>query len=316
MAESTGERTIEYLVKEKKRPPFLVDILTRLVKTKPLGTVGGFIVIFMFLVGIFADQLAPYGMNEFVLSERLLPPSTTHFFGTDNLGRDLLSRIIYGARISMVVGLSVTTLDTLLGILIGCVPGYLGGKVDLIVQRFVDAWMTIPNLLILLTVLSITGPGLLQVILVLGITRGIQSRSHRSLVFAMRESLYLEAARAIGASTARIVIRHILPNVLPGLIIIYSMGIGSAILAEATVSFLGFGIPPPTPSWGGMLSGPARQYMVLAPWMALWPGSVLALVIYGINMLGDALRDLLDPRLRGGLGRFGGVEKQRAKLVS
>lgn len=215
----------------------------------------------------------------------------------------------------MYVGMSVTTLDTILGILIGCTSGYWGGKVDLVVQRFVDAFQCIPQLLILLPIMTIVGPGLPQVILVLGITRGIQCRTHRALVFTIKQNMYLEASRAIGASSTRIFIRHVLPNIMPGLIIIFTMGIGSAILAESTLSFLGFGIPPPVPSWGGMLSGPGRQYMLQAPWMALWPGLALATVVYGMNMLGDAMRDILDPRLRGGLGRYGGMEKQGAKRV-
>ncbi len=301
---------------ERKRRPFLVELFVRLIKEKPLGTVGGVIVLILLLAGIFSDLLAPYGFNEINLADRLSAPSGKYLLGTDNLGRDMLTRIIYGARISVIVGLSVTTLDTILGALIGCGTGYLGGKVDLLVQRIVDAFMCIPQLFVLLTVMSLTGPGIVQIILVLGIVRGVKCRTHRSLVFAIKENMYLQAAQAIGASAPRIFFRHVLPNVLPGLIIIYTVGVGSAILSESTLSFLGFGIPPPFPSWGGMLSGPGRQYMLMAPWMALWPGLALSLVVYGINMLGDGMRDLLDPRLRGGLGRYGGVEKKRAKRAA
>jgi len=302
---------------ERKKRPLLVELVTRLVKEKPLGTVGGIIVLTLFLTGIFADLLAPYGYNEIILSDRLSPPSAAHILGTDNLGRDMLSRIIYGARISMYVGLSATTIAVILNVGIGTVSGYLGGKVDLIIQRFVDAWMCLPMLFLVLSIMSILGPGLLQVIIVLGMMFGLGGgvRLKRSAVIAIKENMYFEASRAIGASTSKIIIRHVLPNIMPVIIITFTMGIGTAILLEASISFLGFGIPPPTPSWGGMLSGPGRHYMLLAPWMALWPGVALALVVYGINMLGDAMRDLLDPRLRGGLGRYAGVEKQRAKLL-
>lgn len=292
---------------EKKRRPFLVETLVRLVKEKPLGTFGGVIVLLLFLVGIFANFLAPYGYNEMVLGARLEPPSTTYWLGTDNLGRDLMSRIIYGARISMIVGVSVPAISGALSLIIGGISGFFGGKVDLIIQRFVDTVMCFPGLVIMLTVVAIVGPGLIQVILLLGILGGIGGsvRVKRSAVLGIKGNVYVEAARAIGCSNTRIMLKHILPNVMAVVIVVFSMGMGGAILAEATLSFLGFGIPPPAPSWGGMLSGPARRYMLQAPWMALWPGVALSLVVYGMNMLGDGLRDILDPRLRGGLGRYG-----------
>ncbi|MFC1977785.1 ABC transporter permease [Chloroflexota bacterium] len=299
--------------REVKRRPLLIDLAVRLVKEKPLGTVGGVIVLLLFITGAFADFLAPYGSNEIVLSERLSPPSGAHLLGTDNLGRDLFSRIIYGARVSVFVGLGATFFNVVVGAIIGIISGWFGGKTDMIIQRFVDAWMCFPALFLYLTVMSILGPGLWQVTLVMGIRGGINCRTERSAVMAVKQNVYLEAARSIGVSNWGIMTRHILPNIMPVIIIVASLGIGRYILQEATLSFLGFGIPPPTPSWGGMLSGAGRQYMLLAPWMALWPGLALAAVVYGFNMLGDGVRDLLDPRLRGGLGRYGGVEKQRAK---
>ncbi len=305
MAESAA--TVGVVKPEKKRLPFLIEVLVRLVKEKPLGTFGGAIVIILFLVGIFASYLAPYGYNEMVLGARLQAPSTTYWLGTDNLGRDLLSRIIYGAQISMIVGLAVPAISVLGSLTLGIISGYFGGKVDLIIQRFVDTVMCFPGLVIMLTVIAITGPGLTQVILLLGILGAIggQVRVMRSAVLGIKGNVYVEAARAIGASNWRVMYKHILPNIMAVVIVSFSMGMGGAILAEATLSFLGFGIPPPAPSWGGMLSGPARRYMLQAPWMALWPGVALSLVVYGMNMLGDALRDILDPRLRGGLGRYG-----------
>jgi len=301
---------------EVKRRPLLVELFIRLVKEKPLGTIGGVIVLALFLTGVFADFLAPYGFNEISLTHRLSPPSGAHLLGADNLGRDLLSRIIYGARISMFVGLGASALNVVIGTILGIISGWFGGKTDIIIMRFVDAWMCFPGLFIYLTVMSILGPGLWQVTLVMGISGGINCRTERSAVMAIKQNVYLEAARSIGVSNWGIMTRHILPNILPVIIIVASLGIGRYILTEATLSFLGFGIPPPTPSWGGMLSGSGRQYMLLAPWMALWPGLALAAVVYGFNMLGDGIRDILDPRLKGGLGRYGGVEKQKAKKTS
>lgn len=303
---AVAERTIAV---EAKRRSFFVELIVRLVKEKPLGTVGAIIVLIMFLVGIFADFLAPYGYNEIDLASRLAAPSSRYLLGTDNLGRDLLSRIIYGARISMIVGLAGATISVAIGTIFGLLSGFFGGKTDLIMQRFVDGWMCFPPLFLYLTVMSILGPGLVQVILVLAISGGIRDiRIVRSAVMGVKGNVYVEAARAIGGSSGRILLRHILPNVTAPIIIIFTVAMGGMILAEATLSFLGFGIPPPMPTWGGMLSGPGRQYMNIAPGMAFWPGLTLALAVYGINMLGDGLRDLLDPRLRGGLGRYGGVK--------
>jgi peptide/nickel transport system permease protein len=300
--------------KEAKRYPFLVDLFTRLVKEKPLGTVGGVIVLLLLVVGILANILAPYGYNEIYVAERLSPPSISNLLGTDNLGRDLLSRIIYGARISMYVGLGTSAIATALAAIIGIVSGYLSGRVDTVIQRFVDAWMCLPPLFLILAIIAVVGPGLVQVIIVLGLLYGIgQSRVIRSAVIGTRTNIYIEAAKAVGCPTWRILLRHILPNVMAPIMILFTITMGAAIITEASISFLGYGIPPPTPSWGGMLSEGGRRYMLMAPWLALWPGLALAVVVYGINMLGDAFRDLLDPRLRGGLGRYGGVKKRMPK---
>ena len=305
--------------KEKKHLPFLIEVGLRMVKEKPLGTVGAVIVLVFFLVGILAPFLAPYHYTFQDLNAILSPSSGRFLLGTDNLGRDLLSRIIYGARISMYVGLSVPAISTVMHLLIGGVSSYLGGKFDLMVQRFVDSVMCFPGLVLMLTVVAIVGPGLLQLILLLGILGGLGggNRVTRSVVIGIKQNVYVEAAKAVGASPRHIMVRHILPNIMPIVIVSFSMGMGGAILAESTLSFLGFGIPPPYPSWGAMLSGNARRYMLDAPWMALWPGVCLALVVYGMNMLGDGLRDVLDPRLRGGLGRYGSSKaKKKLKTVS
>jgi peptide/nickel transport system permease protein len=304
MAEAAREVILNDL--EYKRRSLLFDAFIRLLKEKPLGVIGAVIVIGMLFVGIFANYLAPTGYNEMRLASRLDAPSKENLLGADHLGRDLLSRIIYGARISMYVSLGVSSLSILIATMIGTVSGFLGGRVDIVIQRFVDGWMCIPGLFLILTIMAVVGPGLLQVIFVLGVLSGVGgSRVIRSAVIAVKENQYVYASRAVGARTGTIIFRHILPNVMGPVIISFTVTMGGAIIAEASISFLGFGIPPPAPSWGGMLSEGGRRYMLQAPWMALWPGLALSLVVYGINMLGDALRDILDPRLRGRLGRYG-----------
>lgn len=314
MTDDTRDATSGELAQfEKKRSAF-GDFFVRLWKEKPLGLAGGVIVLLLFFVGIFADWLAPYGVNEIHLKDALQPSSGTYWLGTDQLGRDLLSRIIYGARTSMIVGVSVSFIAGVISAAIGILSGYIGGKFDLVVQRFVDAWMAFPMLVILLTMMSILGSGMLQIIIVLSFTFSIGgSRVLRSLVGSLKQEAYIEAAKAIGASRTRIILRHILSNVVPLIIVGFSMRMSAIILTEASLSFLGFGIPPPEPSWGGMLSGAGREYMLAAPWMGLWPGVALSIVVYGVNMFGDAARDLLDPRMRGGLGRFG-VAANKKKL--
>jgi len=313
MTESTKD-LYAGLVTAKKRRGFLADLVYRFIKEKPLGTIGAIIVLLLLFVGIFANWLAPYGYNDTFVGGKLEAPSTHFWMGTDNVGRDLLSRIIYGARVSMFVGLGASGIGVALNAIIGLVSGYIGGKTDLIIQRFVDAWVCFPFLFILLTFMALIGSGLIQVIIVLGVAGGIAgSRLMRSAVIAVKHNLYVEAARAIGSPTWLVLLKHILPNVMAPMIIMFTMGIGGSILAEASISFLGYGIPPPAPSWGGMLSGNSRRYMVEAPWLAIWPGVALSIVVYGANMFGDALRDLLDPRLRGGLGRYSGGKPKKLK---
>jgi len=298
------EGTFQEMEAPKARS-FWADVFFRLVREKPLGTVGGIIVLALLITGICADLLAPYGYNDIFVGPRLAAPSAAFPFGCDQLGRDLFSRIIYGARVSVIVGLSVAGIAVAISTAIGIVCGYLGGKVDLVGQRIVDGVMCIPGLFLMLTLIAIFGAGMLPVILVLGVLFGLgQSRIVRGAVIGIRANPYLEAARAIGCNNRRILLKHVLPNVLAPIIILFTVTVGGAILIEASISFLGFGIPPPTPTWGGMISAEGRRYMLLAPHLALWPGLFLAIVVWGVNMLGDALRDLFDPRLRGGLGRY------------
>ena len=288
-------------VSQPKRRSRLADFFIRLVKEKPLGTAGGIIVLILIFVAIFADVLAPYPYYEMHLVDRLTGPSAQYLLGTDQIGRDFLSRLIYGARLSMLVGLAATTLNVVVAVLIGGISGFLGGKLDLGVQRFVDAWMAFPGLLLLLTIMSIAGQGLPQMILVLGISGGIAgSRVLRGAVIGIKENDYFLAARAIGSPTTATLMRHVLPNIMAVVIIIFSINIGGVIIAEASLSFLGFGLSPDIPSWGGLLSREGREYMEMAPRLALWPGLCLTVTVYCLNMFGDAVRDLLDPRLRGG----------------
>jgi peptide/nickel transport system permease protein len=298
----------------RKKRNWLVDMCVRLVKEKPLGLFGAIIVLILCLTAIFAGWLAPYGYNEIILADRLSAPSSTHILGADNLGRDLLSRVIYGAQVSITIGMFGTLLATAFSAIFGIPSGFFGGIFDVICQRIVDAFLCFPPLVLYLTIMSVLGPGMFQVILVLGVTTGIrQVRVVRSAVISIRQNTYVEAAKAIGAPSAEIIWKHIMPNVLAPIIVLFTTTLGQMILAESTLSFLGFGIPPPIPSWGGMLSGTGRQYMLQAPWMVLWPGLALALVVYGVNMLGDAIRDIFDPRLRGGLGRYAGVKNKKPK---
>ena len=301
-------------VEERKRRSFLADLFTRLIKEKPLGVIGGVILLVLLIVAILADVLAPFGMNQMNLDVRLSAPTSENWLGADHLGRDLLSRVIYGARISVIVGLAGTAISAFVSTVLGLISGFAGGKTDLVIQRIVDALMSFPTFVIALSLISLTGPGLVQVIFILGVISGYRwVRVIRSAVITIKENVYVEAARAIGVPNRRMLLRHILPNIMPVIIVVATINIGRIIIDEAALSFLGFGIPPPAPSWGGMLSGDARTYMIQAPWLALWPGVALALVVYGANMLGDAMRDLLDPRLRGGLGRYSGVKRKLPK---
>ena len=292
---------------EPRRRARLAVFATRLVKEQPLGLVGGFIVLLFLFTGIFADWLAPYGVNDIHPRDYLHPPSFEYFLGADNLGRDIYSRIVFGARNSMIVGLGATALAMLIALLIGVPSGFFGGRFDIVVQRFVDGWICFPPFIIFLFAVSIVGPGMLQLIIAMGVVQGIGvSRIMRSAVIAIRENVYVEAAVAIGCPTTKVMTGHILPNIMPTVIIIFSATVPNMILGEAALSFLGLGIPPPEPTWGGMLSGSGRSYMFLSPLMSVWPGLALMIVVYGLNIFGDALRDVLDPRLRGAAGRYGG----------
>ena len=282
------------------RRHWLLEFVVRLFKEKPLGAAGLVVVVLLGLMAAFADLVAPYAYDEQILAESLEGYSWRHFLGTDQMGRDLFSRIIYGARISLIVGISCVLASTLTAVLFGVLSGYFGGIVDNVCQRFVDAFMTIPDLVFVLTLMAVFGPGLLNIILSLSVVSFFwNTRVIRGEVLSLRENQYIEAARSVGASDLRIMLKYILPNCVAPIIVLSSIRIGGFILGEASISFLGFGIPPPLPTWGGMLTGAGVTYMLRAPWLAIWPGVALSLTVFSFNMLGDGMRDLLDPRLRG-----------------
>ena len=280
--------------------PVSHGFMARLWRDKPLGAVVGVVLQAFVVIGVFADFIAPYDFNEIAPLDRMQAPSLAHWFGTDNLGRDVLSRCIYGAQLSVIIGCSAAALATLISAVLGIVSGYFGGKIDLGLQRVVDAWMSFPDLIVLIVVVSVLGPGMPQIIGTLGLLLGIGgSRIVRSAVVSVREHMYVHAAQSTGASWPRILWKHVLPNVMPPIIVLFTTRVGSVILAESGLSFLGLGVPPPSPTWGSMLSGSGRTYMFQGPWLALAPGLCLTAVVYATNVFGDALRDLLDPRMRG-----------------
>ena len=279
---------------------FWWDVIVRLVRQKPLGLIGAIIVLVMAVAAIGAPLLAPYDYKEIIGSERLKGPSATYFFGTDNLGRDMFSRILWGARISLKIGFAAVVLATVAATLIGITSAYFGGWFDTIAQRIVDAMQALPGLILILTIMAVLGAGVTQVILAIAFGSAVSgSRIIRSAALSVKTMPYIEAARTLGAGDTRIIFQHILPNVMAPALTLATLGLGGAILAESSLSFLGFGVPPDVPTWGGMLSGAGRRWMLQAWWMAFFPGLILSLTVYGFNMLGDALRDLLDPRLRG-----------------
>jgi peptide/nickel transport system permease protein len=277
--------------------------LWRSLRRQPLAFIGIALMILFLMMAVFAPVLAPYNPAALNLLHRLQPPSHAHWMGTDELGRDILSRVIYGSRLSLTVAVSVVSLSFLLGLIFGGIAGYYGGRLDVAINTFLmNAFLALPGILLAIAFVAFLGPGLLNLILALSIGGWVgYARLVRAQVLAAREREFVEAARAIGASDLRIFIRHILPNILQPLIVQAAIGMAGAVLAEATLSFLGLGVPPPAASWGTMLND-ARPFLFDAPHLVIFPAIAVALCVLSFNFVGDALRDYLDPRTRIAVG--------------
>ena len=276
--------------------------MLRFARRKPLGALGGGIVLGMLAIALLAPWIAPYNPQEFIEggSARLQPPSLRFPMGTDNLGRDICSRVIHGARLSMLVGGVATFFGTGIGALLALITAYWGGTSDLVAQRLMDILWAFPSLIIAIVIVAVLGRSTSNLILAIAIVViPSAARVVRSAVLVVKESDYVQAARALGASQWRIMFRYVAPNCLAPYLIIATASLGGAIITEASLSFLGLGVPPPAPSWGRDLFGSAQKFAELAPWMPIMPGLAISVTVYGFNLFGDALRDLLDPRLRG-----------------
>jgi len=272
----------------------------RLCQRYPLGAIGSFIVFIVVFAAVFADFVAPYDPTTTSAKMSLSPPSSDMLFGGDMMGRDVLSRIIHGARISLAVGIGSTILGGVIGTIIGLMCGYWMGLFDLLIQRIIDMMQALPLLVMALVMAASLGPSLENTIIAISIPLVPQvARVIRSNVLSLRELPFVEAARAVGMSDLRIVFRHILPNTLAPLIVLGTAQLGSAILTEASLSFLGLGVPEPYPSWGRMLSESAAEYVRVAPWLVIFPGIAISAAVFGANLMGDAVRDFLDPRNQG-----------------
>jgi len=273
--------------------------LGRMLRTQPLGFTGGVIVLLMALMAIFADVISPYDptANSFEYMEE--PPSLRFLLGTDQFGRDIFSRIVHGARTALLVGFTASFVGSFIGLVLGVGSAYFGGYVDLVFQRFLDIFMSFPIIILALAMVAIFGTGVDKVIVAITIPFIPRcARVVRSSALAIREMPYVDAARSIGYSHARIILRHMVPNVMAPFLIMLTAFLGQAILLEASLSYLGLGVQEPTPAWGLMLQGGAEEYAESAPWIAIFPGLAITMAVFGFNLFGDAIRDVLDPRLR------------------
>ncbi len=271
----------------------------RFTRKKPLGAVSAGVILIAGFAALFASFLAPFDPDTQDLDQVMTSPSLRNLCGTDQIGRDILSRIIYGARISLLVALSSTALGVAIGVLVGLISGYYRGRVDLILQNAMDCLMAFPTIVLALAIMSVLGTSLVNVIFSIAIVFSPRmGRVIRGSVLAVKEEDYITASRALGCSSLRIIFFHILPNVMVAIVVMATINLGQAIIVEAALSFLGLGVPPPAPSWGSMLSGSGKQYMIQAPWLAIFPGVAIAVMVLSFNLLGDALRDVLDPRMK------------------
>ena len=276
-------------------------VVARFVRTKPLGAAGAVIILAMLALALFAELLAPYDPYVGDYGLQFARPSAEHWFGTDEFGRDVLSRIMYGARIALFVGFCASFIGCTIGALLGVVSAFWGGTVDLLLERLMDILLAFPQLILALAIASILGPAVPNVVIAISIPVIPRvARVVRAAAMSVKENVYVEAVQALGATRRRVILQHIIPNVAAPYIIMLTAQLGAAILAEAALSYLGLGAAEPTPSWGLMLSGSAPSYAEKAPWIALFPGIAISLGVFGFNLFGDSLRDALDPKLRKG----------------
>ena len=275
------------------------SLLIDFVRKQPLGAAGAATIVVMILMAIFADHITVYDPLAVEFANMLTPPNDQYLLGTDWFGRDVFTRIVYGARTALFVGVSAGFLGATIGLVLGVTSAYFGGRFDLIFQRVLDVLLAFPLIIFALAILSTLGPGIDKVILAIVIVKvSLCARVVRSSALSVRELPYVDAARALGFGHARIILRHMVPNVMAPYLIILTYYVGEAILLEAALSYLGLGLQEPTPSWGLMLQGGAEEFAESAPWLAIWPGVAITLAVFGFNLFGDALRDMLDPKLR------------------
>ncbi|MBT5913715.1 MAG: ABC transporter permease [Rhodospirillaceae bacterium] len=301
---ATSEIPSEEFVLPKKKT--ILDGILRMLRKQPLGSAGFIVIIIMAFGALFADQVAPYDPEMENFEYMLSPPGTvdattgqTFHFGTDSFGRDQLSRMIYGARTALLVGFTASFVGAFIGLVLGVGSAYFGGYVDLIFQRVMDIFMAFPLVIMALAIVSIFGTGLENVIIAITIPFIPRcARVVRSSALALRELPYIDAARSVGYSHSRIILRHMVPNVMAPFLIMLTAFVGQAILTEASLSYLGMGVQEPTAAWGLMLQGGAEEYAESAPWVPIWPGVAITLAVFGFNLFGDAVRDVMDPKLR------------------
>ena len=285
------------------RVPWYSRVLSGIVdfsRRKPLGAIGGALLVILVLIALLSPLISPHDPYDINVQNILSSPSGEHWLGGDSLGRDVLSRLFYGGRISLFVGLVSIAIGISVGSFLGAVSAYFGGKVDLVVQRFVDAFIAFPGIILGLAIMAVLGSSVFNIIIALVLVLAPSAiRTVRSQALAVKEMDYVLAARALGANDLRIIVQHIIPNCMAIFIILFTLNLGYAIIVEATLTFLGVGVPPDVPSWGGMLAEGGIAYLKDAPWLAIAPGIALSLAVFGVNLFGDAMRDVLDPRLRG-----------------
>ena len=295
MANSVETLPVPQALPRPWRVPTMARVALRFARRKPLGAIGGVIVLALLVMAVFANQIAPYSYEQSIRGARMKPPSAQFWMGTDNISRDVWSRVVYGARISVTVGFATVALATLIATAIGVSSAYLGGAYDIVVQRVVDAWMSFPALVVILSLIAALGPGLLNLILALSILGAASaSRVIRGAALSVIANPYVEAARALGAGTRRIIFRHVVPNTLGPVIVYTTLTVPAVILQEAFLSFLGLGVQPPAASWGTLVSDGAKL-LALFPWLVIFPGIALSVTLLCFNFLGDGLRDALDP---------------------